>query len=131
MRVITYILFILFLLSGGGSKSYANNSSNHKCRICSDKFSKSLQIKYNDKSHNSIIFLVTDFEIEEECDQSHDLNNTIFNKIIFEKFLFTNQFYSLLITDPDLDKILNKSKNFSRCCGLQNPIYITLQVLRI
>jgi hypothetical protein len=131
MRVISYILFILLLLSGGSSKTYANNSLNHKYKTSLEAITKNHPIKFTNKNHNSILVQDTEFDLEEECDQTHGLKNTNVKKIEFEKFLFSNQFYLLLITHPDLDKILNKSKNFALCCGLQNPIYITLQVLRI
>jgi len=131
MRVITYILFILLLLSGGSSKTYANNSLNHNYRTTLEEISKYHPIKFTNKNNNSILVQDTEFDLEEECDETHGLKNTNLKKIEFEKFLFSNQFYSLLITHLDLDKILNKSKNFALCCGLQNPIYITLQVLRI
>lgn len=131
MRVITYILFILLLLSGGSINTYANNSLKYKYRISLEAISKNHSIKITNKDHNYILAQDTEFELEEECDQTHGLKNTNLKKIEFEKFLFSNQFYSLLINHLDLDKILNKSKNFALCCGLQNPIYITLQVLRI
>jgi hypothetical protein len=131
MRVITYILFILLLLSGGSSKTYANNLLNHKYRTTLEGISKSHPLKFTNKNHNSILVQDTEFDLEEECDQTHGLKNTNLKKIEFEKFLFSKKFYSLLITHPDLDNILNKSKNFALCCILQNPIYITLQVLRI
>lgn len=131
MRVINYILFIFLLLLAGSSKSYSNNSLNHKYRISSDKFSKSRSTKYNNKSNNTIIFLDTDIEIEEECDQTHDFKKSNLKKIDYEKYLFSNQLESLLITSLSLDHFLNYNKNFARCCGHTNPIYITLQVFRI
>lgn len=131
MRVITYILFIFLLLSVGSSKSFANNSLNHNYSTASDKISKSCPTKYTNKNHNSIVFLDTDIEIEEECDQTHDFKNSNLKKIDYEKYLFSNQLQSLLITSLSLDQFLNKNKNSARCCGLPNPIYITLQVLRI
>jgi hypothetical protein len=131
MKAIFYILFIFLLLSGGSSKSFANNSSNNNFIKLTDKISKSRPIKYNNNSHNSIVFLDTDIEIEEECDQTHDFKNSNLKKIDYEKYLFSNQLQSLLITSLSLDHFLNKNKNFALCCGLPNPIYITLQVLRI
>jgi hypothetical protein len=131
MRVITCILFFLILLSSGSSKTYANNLLNHKYRTTLEAISKNHPIKFTNKNHNSILIQETEFDLEEECDQNHGLKNTNLKKIEFENFLFSIQFYSLLITHFDLDNILNKSKNFALCCILQNPIYITLQVLRI
>ena len=111
MRVITYILFILLLLSGGSNNTYANNSLNHKYRTSLEAISKNHPIKFTNKNHNSILVQDTEFDLEEECDQTHGHKNTNLKKIEFEKFLFSNQFYSLLITHLDLDKILNKSNN--------------------
>lgn len=131
MRIIYYILFIFLFLSGGSSKSYANNSLNHKYIISVNKFSKSLPTKFSNKNQNSILLQDTEIDLEEECDQNQGVKNSNLEKIEFEKFLFSDQFYSLLITHLDLENFLNKSKNFALYCGLSNPIYITLQVLRI
>ena len=131
MRAIAYLLFIFLLLSGGSSKSYANNALNHNYNKSAEKISKSFPIKYSNKNHNSIVFLDTDIEIEEECDQTHDFKNNDLKKMDYEKYLFSNQLQSLLDVPLGLDQFLNKNKNFALCCGLPNPIYITLQVLRI
>jgi hypothetical protein len=131
MRAIAYIFFIFLLSSGGSSKSYANNLLNHNQNKTVKKISKSSPIKYSNTNHNSIAILDTDIEIEEEWDQTHGFKNSDLKKMDYEKYLFSNQLQSLLITPLNLDHFLNKNKNFARCCRLQNPIYITLQVLRI
>ena len=131
MKFINYILFILLLLSGGSTKNYANISLNHKYRTSIGKISKSHLETITNTNDNSILLQDSEFDLEEEYDNTHDFKNTNLKKIEFEKFLFSNQFNLKLITHPDLDNILNKSNNFALYCGLQNPIYITLQVLRI
>lgn len=131
MKLIAYILFIFILLSSGSNKGYANNLLNHNYNKSVEKISKSAPIKYTNKNHNSIVILDTDIEIEEECDQTDSFKNSDLKKMDYEKYLFSNQLQLLLITPLNSDDFLNNNKNFARCCGLQYPIYITLQVLRI
>jgi hypothetical protein len=131
MRFVYYILFIFLLLSGGSSKSYANSPLNHNYNKSVDKISKSRPVKFTNKNHNSILLQDTEIEMEEEGDQTHSFKNSDFKKMDYEKYLFSNQLELLHITSLSLDHFLNKNKNFARCCGLPNPIYITLHVLRI
>jgi len=127
MRLITFILFIFLLLSGGSTKIFANNSINNNCSVSFDKISKSRPLKVTQKTQNSILLQDTEIDLEEEFNQTHRFKNNNLTKLDFEKYQFSNEFYSILIAHLRLDHFLNKNKNF----GLPNPIYITLQVLRI
>jgi len=126
MKRVTLIIFVFFLLLGGGCRFYARTSHTKNNTILLENITKNHPIKISNKSHNCLIIEESEVDLEEEYDTTNvtKLSNN-------EKNIFSNKRYSILFDLNIFYNSLNNSKYLPQCSGQSNPLYITQRVLRI
>ena len=126
MRRVSLIIFVFFLLLGGGCRFYARTSQPLNNLISSENVTKSHPIKVTNKSTNCLIIEESEVDLEEEYDNTNDIKplNT-------EKKIFTSHGYSILFALNIFNNSLNNIKYLPQFSGQSNPLYITQRVLRI
>lgn len=126
MRRVCLVIFVFFLLLGGGCRFYARTSKPLNNRISSENITKNHPIKVTNKSQNCLIIEESEVDLEEEYDTTNvtKLSNN-------EKNIFSNKRYSILFDLNIFNNSLNNRKYLPQCSRQSNPLYITQRVLRI
>jgi hypothetical protein len=130
MRKLVFFVCIFYLLYNGGNNTYANSFQEKICLITKEKVSKNEQTKFTEDDQNMILFEETDLDFEEELnnDNSKDLSKDNFS---VKKSNFIKSFYNSESKLFVLNYFNNRFEIFSPFSGYSNPIYISIQVLRI
>ncbi|RAR72800.1 hypothetical protein [Flavobacterium aciduliphilum] len=132
MRIITFFLFLSFLLLGGGKEySYASeNQSKKGCESFQD-FLKKGQIKTVNENHSFTLIEDTDIDIEEECHTSSGDREQNLNSFFSGKYELFYLRYYLLSKKITLSYYRNRIKVILLIIECSCPLYLTQRVLRI
>ena len=130
MRVVIFKIFLLLLLLGGGHNFYANKLNQILTSSSDREISQRRHDRFSNKNHSAIIAEDNDVDIEEEHVggqlKSTGNNDTSSKKSIESYFLYVHHAH------PTVLKRYSKSLRISSAfVGHINPLYISLQVLRI
>ena len=132
MRASIFILLLCSLLFGGrGLTLYAAEHPAKISHITSQKISKSHPVKFIHKNKNSILLGENDIDLDEEFNNSDDLNDEVGNKVFFQKSCLLDKWYLSFPSQVFLNDFSKSAKIFMHFCGYSNPIYILQRVLRI
>lgn len=131
MRAINFYIFLFILLISGGN-SYCS-AVNHHSNTNSTKqhFHKNHKSTLNHKNHFGTLTNNVDFDLEDDFSGSDDVKTIIDNKFSTLKYKVS---YGSFLRETNLLSINYSSNRFKfspSLCGNSNPIYISLQVLRI
>ncbi len=127
MKPLVFLSYLFFLLFFGGNHLYANTSQEKKCLFTNDNSTNQKFSKITNNNQNIIILEEVDVDFEEE------LQNDNSNKI---KYIVKENYFLKSWQNADsklfvLNYFNNRFKIFSPFSGYSNPIYISIQVLRI
>jgi hypothetical protein len=125
-KLIVFLVFMGFLLFGGGqylSASTQQNSHSHNLE-------RKHRVKFTNQDQGSSIIEDADLDLEEEYLGSDDLKGGLTNKFYATNYSVIDTLY-LAISGQTVANENNRFKIFVPFCGLSNPIYITQRVLRI
>jgi len=125
-RVIGHILFLLFLLIGGGQFVHANTLSKNICEIPTWDFVTRHHVKVKTLDPGSVLIEDADVDLDEEL-HSGDTNN---NFVVSNQSLIDNWY--LTFSSQFIFK--DYTKNYTTLvtpCGHSNPIYLEIGVFRI
>ena len=130
MKKLIFLASIFYLLFGGGDSLYANTSKNKICSDYYENISKNKHLKSSEEDKNVLIFEEINVDFEEDFHSNNskdsDKNNFLESKNYFLKNW--NNAYSNLFF---LNYLKNRFEVFSPFSGYSNPIYISIQDLRI
>ncbi len=127
MKPLVFFSYLFFLLFFGGNHLYDNTSQEKKCLFTNNNSTNQKFSKITNNNHNIIILEEVDVDFEEE------LHNDNSNKI---KYIDKENYFLKSWQNADsklfvLNYLNNRFEIFSPFSGYSNPIYISLQVLRI
>jgi hypothetical protein len=129
MKKYFFLILLINLLFNSGSNLYANVSKD-KIHPVKERFSKNNHIKASKEDQTIFVFDEINIDFEEEFHENNP-DNSNENKFLVLKSNFLQNWY---ISNAKLFK-LNISNNrfeiFSPFSGYSNPIYISIQVLKI
>lgn len=125
-RLIVFLVFLNFLLLGGGQGLNAGTHQNSPVHNYGHKH----HIKYTNQEQGNSIIEEADLDLDEEFFGDDASKNNVVNKYFAAKNnLFDNWF--LIFEDQIILNYHSHFKFFVPFCGKSNPIYITQRVLRI
>ncbi|HSD06848.1 hypothetical protein [Flavobacterium sp.] len=127
-RVIGHILFLLFLLFGGGQFVHANTLSKNICEIPTWDFVTKHHVKIKTLDPGTVLIEDADMDLDEEFHSSDNLNKT--NFVVSNHSLIDNWY--LTFSSQFIFKDYTKNNVTSATpCGHSNPIYLEIGVFRI
>ena len=131
MRLIIFYTYLGFLLFGGGNYLYAETHQSPTGFSFNHNLEKKQQIKNRNTNQRSLLIECDDNDLDEEFHISDERNDGTMNKFLAGKQSLLTSWY-LSFSSPKVYKDYSKKiKIFSPFCGQSNPIYITLNVLRV
>lgn len=125
-RIIVFLVFMNFLLLGGGQYSNANThqkSSGHH-------YEHKHRIKYITHEQGTSIIEEADVDVDEEFIGGDALKSDLSGKVFASNYSLLDSWY-LTFSDQITVNYHSHFKFFVPFCGNSNPIYITQRVLRI
>ncbi|WP_333600595.1 hypothetical protein [Flavobacterium sp.] len=131
MRVVTFYIFLFFLLLGGGHNFYAGTHQSGNRHTSSQNFTKNRPIKSVTKDQISTVIEDTDIDSEEEHLGGDDLKEGNDAKLFAEKANWHYSCYLVLTDIFGINQYYQIFKTSQPNCGYSTPIYITQRVLRI
>ncbi|MDR7211418.1 hypothetical protein [Flavobacterium piscis] len=123
-RLIVFLVFMNFLLLGGGQYIHAETHQNTPIHSVNKKHC----IKFTSQDQSTSI--IEDVDIEEDCSGSDDHKDGLANKFFASHYSLLDQWYLTFSRQIIVDSY-NHFEIFGSSCGQSNPIYITQRVLRI
>jgi len=122
-RLIVFLVFMNFLLLGGGQ--YLNAETHQNSRV--HHYEHKHRVKYTNQDQGSSI--IEEADLDEEY-SGGDLKNDVVNKVFAANYSLLDNWY-LTFSDQIIVNYHSHFKFFVPFCGNSNPIYITQRVLRI
>ena len=123
-RWFTFLLFMNFLLVGGGQ--YIHAGTNHT--TLSHTIERKHHIKYASQDNSTSI--IEEADVEEDSSANNDVKGLPCVKSFPLKYSLLDQWY-LTFPRQIITVCYNHFEIFGSSCGQSNPIYITQRVLRI
>ncbi|HEX8016367.1 MAG TPA: hypothetical protein VF465_14125 [Flavobacterium sp.] len=123
-RIIVFMVFMNFLLFGGGQYLSAGTHQNS-----GHTYGHKHHIKYTSQEQGSSIIEEADLDLDEEY-SGDALKNGLTNKVFTANYSLLDNWY-LTFSDQITVNYHSHFKFFVPFCGNSNPIYITQRVLRI
>lgn len=131
MRVITFFLFLSFLLLGDKEYSYASENQVKKGYDSFQNFLKKGQIKTVNENHSLTLIEDTDVDIEEECHTSTGDREQNGNLFFVGKYSLLHTLYYSPSKKFTLSCYCNRIKTIPFLIQNSCPLYLTQRVLRI
>ena len=125
-RIIVFLVFMNFLLLGGGQYLNAGTHQNSPVHHYEHKH----RVKYTTQDQGSSLIEEADVDLDEEYSGDDTLKNNVVNKVFAANFSLLDNWY-LTFSDQIIVNYHSHFKFFVPFCGHSNPIYITQRVLRI
>jgi hypothetical protein len=125
-RVIVFLVFMNFLLLGGGQFVSASNFHHS----ASHTLDKKHTVRVTIQELGTSIIEDAGLDFEEEDLASDTLNNGLSSKFFTANYSILDSWY-LTFSDQNVANDYNRFKIFVPSFGQSNPIYITQRVLRI
>jgi hypothetical protein len=123
-RIIVFLVFMNFLLFGGGQYLSAGTHQNS-----AHNYGHKHHVKYASQEQGSSIIVEADLDLDEEY-SGDAAKNDVVNKYFTSNSSLLDNWY-LTFSDQITVNYHNHFKFFVPFCGYSNPIYITQRVLRI
>ncbi|MCI9844115.1 hypothetical protein [Flavobacterium pectinovorum] len=124
-RIIVFLVFMNFLLFGGGqylsAGTYQNSIHNYGHKH---------HVKYTSQEQGTSIIEEADLDLDEEFLGDNALKNDLSGKVFAVNYSLLDNWY-LTFSDQITVNYHSHFKFFVPFCGYSNPIYITQRVLRI
>ncbi|PXY44288.1 hypothetical protein [Flavobacterium hydrophilum] len=124
-RIIVFLVFMNFLLLGGGQYSSAGTHQNSSAQ----RYEHKHRIKYITHEQGTSIIEEADLDLDEEY-SGDAVKNGVINKVFTPNYSLLDNWY-LTFSDQITVNYHSHFKFFVPFCGYSNPIYITQRVLRI
>jgi hypothetical protein len=130
MKKLIFLASIFYILFGGGNHLYANISKDKICSKYNGNIIKNKHLKSSEEDKNVLIFdeITIDFEEDLNDFKSTDSNK---NNLLVIKNNFLQNWYNSNSIHFNLNISNKRFEIFSPFSGYSNPIYISIQVLRI
>lgn len=125
-RIIIFLVFMNFLLLGGGQYINAGTYQNSSAQNYGHKH----RVKYITHEQGTSIIEEADVDLDEEFLGDDTLKNDLGGKIFAPNYSLLDNWY-LTFSDQIALNYHRYFKFFVPFCGYSNPIYITQRVLRI
>ena len=130
-RVIKYIIYLCFLLIGGGQYIHANSRPDQFCDSTSWDFLKKQEVKLRQAEPYSVLIEEADTDVDEEFHNNEDYNKGYTNKNLSNKEGLLSRWYLPFSTDFVFKNQSQSVRFFIPYYGQSNPIYLKIGVLRI
>lgn len=124
-RIIVFMVFMNFLLLGGGQ--YVNAGTHQNSH---HTYEHKHRVKYITHEQGTSIIEEADVDLDEEFHGGDTLKSDLSNKVFAANYSLLDNWY-LTFSDQITVNYHSHFKFFVPFCGYSNPIYITQRVLRI
>lgn len=131
MRVISFFLFLSFLLLGGREYSYASENQGKKGCDSFQTFIKKARIKTVNENHSLTLIEDTDVDIEEECHTSTGDREQNESSFFVGKYSLLHTLYYSPSKKFTLSCYCNRIKTIPFIIGSSCPLYLSIRFLRI
>ena len=131
MRLVTILIYLVFLLLGGKDCAAVSLNSCNVNHISNHSFTESKLIKLADEDHSITIIEDLGLDVEEEFHSDNNIKNSTESNFFVGKYNLVNTLYSSHTHHFVLNYFNKRYKIFLPLTGSSCPIYITQQVLRI
>lgn len=132
MRIITFFIFLSFLLLGCKEYSYGSvHQSKNSYNSFFQSFSQKRQIKSINEDHSIILIEDTDVDLEDEYVAANCVKGSNGTHFFIGKYILHNTLYSIHCRKFTSNYCDNRFKTLPHLSGNTCPIYITQRVLRI
>ncbi|WP_163393743.1 hypothetical protein [Flavobacterium limi] len=125
-RIIVFLVFMNFLLLGGGQYISAGTHQNSPAHNYEHKH----RVKYITHEQGTSIIEEADVDLDEEFQGGDALKSDLSGKAFAANYSLLDNWY-LTFSDQITVNYHSHFKFFVPFCGYSNPIYITQRVLRI
>jgi hypothetical protein len=125
-KLVVFLVFVNFLLLGGGQYLNAGTPKNTHFHNLERKH----RVKFTNQDQGSSIIEDADLDLDEEYLGDHDLKEGLSTKSFATNYSLLDDWY-LTFSRQLMVNSYNRFEIFVPFCGQSNPIYITQRVLRI
>ncbi|MDN3673211.1 hypothetical protein QWY99_09130 [Flavobacterium branchiarum] len=127
-KLIVLFVYLGLLLLGGGQ--YLNAGTHQNSNSSSHSLEKKHRVKFTNQDSSNSLIEDADIDIDEEH-LGGDIKDGISDKLFTGNYSLLDNWYLTISCQSLLDHCQKNFKIFAPFCGQNNPIYITLRVLRI
>ncbi|MEO8535670.1 MAG: hypothetical protein ABI441_18075 [Flavobacterium sp.] len=124
-KLIVFLVFMNFLLLGGGQYLNAENHQNPHHNL-----EKRHRVKFTNQDQGNSVIEDADIELDEEYLGNDSLKDGLLNKFFAANHSLLANLY-LTFSRQIVANSYSRFEFFGPSCGQSNPIYITQRVLRI